>query len=227
MLSGGAMRGLYALRIAVGSNSSKVGVTMCAMGRILVTVIDAGSAAQVEDEEDLVAALGEVAGEYDVVGAAAQRESQAAALLESERLAAEEAADALLADFPKFSLPERLARINEYSLRYPGQLALEERLAELDPATLEAARSERLARPALQRGPGARYTVRSGAAVGHDLVMILVPTMIGPLGQLIVDATVDWVRKRARRRRTTVRIYGPSGAVIHEVEVSPRSAEPE
>jgi hypothetical protein len=40
------------------------------------------------------------------------------------RLEAEEAADVLLVSFPELTLEERLARINEYAIRYPGQLAL-------------------------------------------------------------------------------------------------------
>jgi hypothetical protein len=61
-----------------------------------------------------------------------------------------------------------------------------------------------------------------------DLVIRLAEMLGAEAVSAIVDVTVRWIRRVARgrrgRRSDTVKIYGPNGEVLREVEVQPDDA---
>jgi len=131
--------------------------------------------------------------------------------VEVERLQAESAAHALLGSLPQLSAAGRIAAVEEYGRQY-GRFSdhferLHRNLVVVDPATAEAVPSEVVAAP-----------------IGEfeQVVTIAIPAITGTLANRVVDAAIDWVRRRASRsyQPRAVRIYGPDGEVIREVQIT-------
>jgi hypothetical protein len=215
------------------------------MGRIVVEMYEAASR---DEELELVEALAEVANEHEIFRAEAfraEREADAKGLsarlptmrsaermqaiaqfearhgpfgndarrlrAEAERFEAESAADALLARLPELSPSERVAAVEDYGRQY-SRISdefrrLHQRLAEVDPPTAEAVPPVDI----------------SAFGFFYDVLMIAIPAISGALADRVLAVAIEWVRHRATRTPsgTIVRVYGPAGEVLREVEFAP------
>jgi hypothetical protein len=132
---------------------------------------------------------------------------------EVHRLAAEEAADELLAELSTLSPSERIAAVEEFGRRFwrgsPAFQRLHRTLEEVDPVTADAVPTQHVA-PSI--------------GVSPDVLSVAIPAFSGAVAGRIVDLAIDWARRRVGRTRSgqVVRIYGPHGDVVREIAVPAR-----
>jgi hypothetical protein len=149
------------------------------------------------EEAELLDALAEVAGEYEICQASAfgsKREADAAAL--QARLAAMSAAD-------------RAEPVAAFAAKHgPFGNELWRLEAELEELNAEEGRPQEATGP-IEGDIG-------------EIVKIAMPTITGPLAARLINMTIDWARERVKRTQVpeTVEIYGPEGQLLRRMEVS-------